>query len=72
MGIAVSSEYKQQGIGCALLQKVELWTLETGGLFARPWLFRKKANPSSPTKNRQSSTEGWRFLLLHYYLFTLH
>ena len=50
MGIAVSSEYKQQGIGCALLQKVELWTLETGGLFARPWLFRRKANLSSPPK----------------------
>ena len=30
MGIAVSSEYKQQGIGKALLQQVENWARETG------------------------------------------
>ena len=30
------------------------------------------SNPSSPTKNRRSSTEGWRFFLLYYFLFTLH
>ena len=30
MGIAVSSEYKRQGIGRALLQKVEHWASETG------------------------------------------
>ena len=30
MGIAVSSEYKQQGIGKALLQHVENWARETG------------------------------------------
>ena len=30
MGIAVSHEYKQQGIGRALLQEVEHWALETG------------------------------------------
>ena len=30
MGIAVSSEYKRQGIGRALLQEVEHWALETG------------------------------------------
>jgi len=45
---------------------------QSGGLFARPWLARRRANPSSPTKNRQSSVEDWRFLLLHYPLFTLH
>jgi len=30
MGIAVSSEYKQKGIGRALLQQVENWARETG------------------------------------------
>ena len=30
MGIAVSSEHKQQGIGRALLQQVEHWACETG------------------------------------------
>ena len=30
MGIAVSSKYKQQGIGRALLHEVEHWALETG------------------------------------------
>jgi len=30
MGIAVSGEYKRQGIGRALLQEVEHWALETG------------------------------------------
>ena len=30
MGIAVSSEYKQQGIGRALLQAVEHWAIKTG------------------------------------------
>jgi hypothetical protein len=24
---------------------------QSSGLFARPWLFRRKANPPSPTKN---------------------
>ena len=33
---------------------------------------KMQTNPSSPTKNRRSSAEDWRFLLLHYYLFTLH
>ena len=30
MGIAVSGEYKRQGIGRALLQEVEHWALKTG------------------------------------------
>ena len=44
----------------------------SGGHLQPPWLRRSEANPSFPTRNRRSSTEDWRFLLLHYYLFTLH
>lgn len=35
MGIAVSSEHKQQGIGRALLQQVERWACETGATGVR-------------------------------------
>lgn len=35
MGMAVSSQYKQQGIGRALLQQVEHWALETGAFGVR-------------------------------------
>ncbi len=35
MGIAVSSKYKQQGIGRALLQQVEHWAIETGATGVR-------------------------------------
>jgi GNAT superfamily N-acetyltransferase len=35
MGIAVSSEYKKQGIGKAMLTEVEKWAKETGALGVR-------------------------------------
>jgi len=35
MGIAVSSEHKQQGIGRALLQQVEQWACKTGATGVR-------------------------------------
>ena len=45
---------------------------QSGGLLQPPWLFRRKANPPSRTKNRQVSTEICRFLLIHYSLFIFH
>ena len=35
-------------------------------------LWVRGSNPRRVTKNRRSSPEGRRFLLIHYYLFTLH
>ncbi len=44
---------------------------QSGGLLQPPWLFRRKANPPSPTRNRQVPTEICRFLLIHYSLFII-